>query len=214
MRLKISICSLRAICSSTTCLRSAGNSPVEDVPVPSSSNPVTHSAASSEPVGLHPNQAEESSIDLNLPGHIEPTEVTRNPVHPEAPLIPDSRPLTVEIRDRMGSNSSAPKPEDLRGNLQESKTSQNQAGTGGKPGNGKKAPLRREPPGPKPVRVRTGPFLLQVRLTNGETIQGTFESYQLLREVKNFVDLQRTDGNMEFQLAVPFPRKVFTEGGN
>lgn len=206
---------------SMTCLPSAGISTVEDTPVPSSSNTVMHSAAS-EPEGLPPSQTEESSMDVDLPGPTEPTEVTRSPAYPEARLIPDSRPVTVESRDgmdpggstEMGINSSAPKPETLRSSSQDSNTVQNQARTGVKQGNGKKTPLRREPSGPKPVRVRTGPFLLQVRLTNGETIQGTFESYQLLRDVKNFVDLQRTDGNMEFQLAIPFPRKVFTEGGS
>lgn len=192
-------------------LPNAGNSVVEDIPVSSSSSTVTHFAAS-EPVGLIPSRTEESSMDVDLTA---PTETTVSP--PEARLIPDSRPLRVESRDGMnpgGSiNSSAPPPEALRSSLQDSKPVQSQATTGVKQGNGKKTPLRREPSGPKPVRVRTGPFLLQVRLTNGETIQGTFESYQLLRDVKNFVDIQRTDGNMEFQLAVPFPRKVFTEEG-
>jgi len=187
---------------------------VEDTPVSSSSSTVMHSAAS-EPVGLLPSQAEGSSMDVVLPA---PTEVTRSP--PEARLIPDSRPLAVESRDPGGNteteiDSSAPTPEALRSSLQDSKPVQNQSATTGvKQGNGKKAPLRREPSVPKQVRVRTGPFPLQVRLTNGETIQGTFESYQLLRDVKNFVDLQRTDGNMEFKLAIPFPRKVFTEGGS
>ena len=31
--------------------------------------------------------------------------------------------------------------------------------------------------------------------------------------MKNFVDLQRTDGDMQFRFAIPFPRKVFSEEG-
>lgn len=161
-------------------------------------------------------------MHVDLP---EPTGGTRSQVvHPEAQTIPDAGPVTVESRDgrdpggnaATDTNSAAFKPESLRGSSsQEPNRVQNQASTGVKQGNGKKTTLRREPSGGiKPVKVRTGPFLLQVRLTNGETIQGTFESHQLLRDVKNFVDLQRTDGNMAFRLAVPFPRKLFSEEGN
>ncbi|KAG0599137.1 hypothetical protein M758_12G130700 [Ceratodon purpureus] len=188
---------------------STGNSTREDIPVQSSSTTV-----------------EGSSMDVDLP---EPTEVARSPVYPEAQPIPDAGSLTVESRDGRASggstaadtNSLAPKPEPVKSSSPEalkssssedSKSVQNQAKTVVKQGNGKKTTLRREPSGgTKPVKVRTGPFLLQVRLTNGETIQGTFESYQLLRDVKNFIDLQRTDGSMEFRLAIPFPRKLFSE---
>lgn len=160
-------------------------------------------------------------MEVDLPG---PAEVTRSPVYPEARPIPDAGPLAVESRDGRDSggstatdaNSAASKPEALKSSSsQDSKAVENEAKTDVKQGNGKKTTLRREPSvGTKPVKVRTGPFLLQVRLTNGETIQGTFESHQLLRDVKNFVDLQRTDGNMEFRLAIPFPRKLFFEEGS
>jgi hypothetical protein len=77
----------------------------------------------------------------------------------------------------------------------------------------KKSSSSSEPPLEKPVRIRTGPFLLQIRLENGETVQGTFESSQYLRDVKEFVDVQRTDGRSSYNLAIPFPRKVFSDGG-
>ncbi|CAM6047239.1 unnamed protein product [Sphagnum compactum] len=76
----------------------------------------------------------------------------------------------------------------------------------------KKSSSSSEPPLEKPVRIRTGPFLLQIRLENGETVQGTFESSQYLRDVKEFVDVQRTDGRSSYNLAIPFPRKVFSDG--
>ncbi|KAG0599133.1 hypothetical protein M758_12G130700 [Ceratodon purpureus] len=201
--------SVQGLCCLETCFPTAGNSTREDIPVQSSSTTV-----------------EGSSMDVDLP---EPTEVARSPVYPEAQPIPDAGSLTVESRDGRASggstaadtNSLAPKPEPVKSSSPEalkssssedSKSVQNQAKTVVKQGNGKKTTLRREPSGgTKPVKVRTGPFLLQVRLTNGETIQGTFESYQLLRDVKNFIDLQRTDGSMEFRLAIPFPRKLFSE---
>jgi hypothetical protein len=206
------------MCFLKTCLPSAGDPTREDTPVQSSSSTV-----------------EGASMDVDVP---EPTEVTRSPEAqpipealpipeaqpiPEALPIPEAKPLTVESGDGRDSgastaaetNSSVSQPEVLKSvPSEDSKAVQNQAQTAVKQGNGKKTTLRREPSGgAKPVKVRTGPFLLQVRLTNGETIQGTFESYQLLRDVKNFVDLQRTDGNMEFRLAVPFPRKLFSEEG-
>lgn len=189
----------------------AGNSTVLETPVSSSPSTVAPSAAS-EPLVVLPTQPEESSKDVDLTA---PTEATRSVS--EARLSPDARPSTAGSLDGLdtggSANSSAPAPAPVRSSSQDSRLVQKEASTGAKPGNGKKTPLRREPSAPKPVRVRTGPFLLQVRLTNGETIQGSFDSYQLLRDVKNFVDLQRTDGNLEFQLAVPFPRKVFTEEG-
>lgn len=194
------------MCFLKTCLPSAGDPTREDTPVQSSSSTV-----------------EGASMDVDVP---EPTEVTRSPEAqpiPEALPIPEAKPLTVESGDGRDpgastaaeTNSSVSQPEVLKSvPSEDSKAVQNQAQTAVKQGNGKKTTLRREPSGgAKPVKVRTGPFLLQVRLTNGETIQGTFESYQLLRDVKNFVDLQRTDGNMEFRLAVPFPRKLFSEEG-
>lgn len=189
--------------------QSAGNSTVLETPVSSSPSTEAPSAAS-EPLVVLPTQPEESSKDVDLTA---PTEATRSV--PEARLSPDARPSTAGSLDELdtggSANSSAPASAPVRSGSQDSRLVQKEASTGVKPGNGKKIPLRREPSAPKPVRIRTGPFLLQVRLTNGETIQGSFDSYQLLRDVKNFVDLQRTDGNWEFQLAVPFPRKVFTE---
>lgn len=77
----------------------------------------------------------------------------------------------------------------------------------------KKSSSSSEPPLEKPVKIRTGPFLLQIRLENGETVQGTFESSQYLRDVKEFVDVQRTDRRSSYNLAIPFPRKVFSDGG-
>lgn len=60
---------------------------------------------------------------------------------------------------------------------------------------------------------RTAFFLLQIRLSNNENIFGTFLSTDLLKDVKRFVDANRTDGKQTYSLAIPFPRKTFCKSG-
>ena len=51
-------------------------------------------------------------------------------------------------------------------------------------------------------------------MINNETIQGSFEPFNLLREVKMFVDQNRTDGSYNYVFALPFPRKKFGRLGS
>lgn len=57
-------------------------------------------------------------------------------------------------------------------------------------------------------------FTIQIRMINNETIQGSFEPSNLLREVKTFVDRNRTDGTYNYVFALPFPRKKFGASGS
>lgn len=50
---------------------------------------------------------------------------------------------------------------------------------------------------------------LQIRLTNGKTLQRTFGAKEPLSAVRVYVELNRTDGEGPFTLMIPFPRKVF-----
>ncbi|KAG6558024.1 hypothetical protein Mapa_000203 [Marchantia paleacea] len=64
-----------------------------------------------------------------------------------------------------------------------------------------------ETPAVKTSKDKTGPFLLQIRLTNSENIRGEFEATNTLRDVKSFVDRNRTDGSKSYSFVIPFPRK-------
>lgn len=55
----------------------------------------------------------------------------------------------------------------------------------------------------------TGSALLQVRLTNGDSIRKVFDVTDSLAAVKEFVDLNRTDGNTSYSFAVAYPRRLF-----
>lgn len=203
--------------------QSAGNCTDEGTPVQSNSSTVANSVAPEREV-MPTGQNEGSSMGVDVASRKEPTVVTSSPVNPVAHPIQEAGPSRVESRDERGSggststetNTLASKSSAAKNDSQVLKAAEARTvvkqGSGN--GNGKNTSMRREQSVEKLVsvpRVRTGPFPLQVKLTNGETIQGTFESYQLLRDVKNFIDLQRTDGNMDYRLAVPFPRKIFTE---
>lgn len=203
--------------------QSAGNCTDEGTPVQSNSSTVANSVAPEREV-MPTGQNEGSSMGVDVASRKERTVVTSSPVNPVAHPIQEAGPSRVESRDERGSggststetNTLASKSSAAKNDSQVLKAAEARTvvkqGSGN--GNGKNTSMRREQSVEKLVsvpRVRTGPFPLQVKLTNGETIQGTFESYQLLRDVKNFIDLQRTDGNMDYRLAVPFPRKIFTE---
>ncbi|KAL3689947.1 hypothetical protein R1sor_016256 [Riccia sorocarpa] len=67
-----------------------------------------------------------------------------------------------------------------------------------------------ETPASKEAKKRDGPFLLQIRLTNSENIRGEFEPTNTLRDVKIFVDKNRTDGRKSYTFVIPFPRRCLT----
>ncbi|KAH9302029.1 hypothetical protein KI387_013612, partial [Taxus chinensis] len=52
---------------------------------------------------------------------------------------------------------------------------------------------------------------LQIRLLNGSNLQAKFAATDTLTRVKDYVIENRTDGNRAFSLAIPYPRKVFSE---
>eukprot|EP00249_Psilotum_nudum_P011625 c23284_g1_i1 orf=332-1849(-) len=52
---------------------------------------------------------------------------------------------------------------------------------------------------------------LQVRLTDGENIRGEFVTKDYLSMVRDFVDRNRTDGNCDYFMALPYPRRVFDD---
>lgn len=52
---------------------------------------------------------------------------------------------------------------------------------------------------------------LQIRLTNGQTLNQTFGSNEELAAVRLFVQLNRTDGNSPFSLMTNFPKRIFSD---
>ncbi|GLJ21854.1 hypothetical protein SUGI_0408660 [Cryptomeria japonica] len=52
---------------------------------------------------------------------------------------------------------------------------------------------------------------LQIRLLNGSSLQAKFAATETLTRVKHYIKENRTDGNSAFSLAIPYPRKVFSE---
>lgn len=52
---------------------------------------------------------------------------------------------------------------------------------------------------------------LQIRLLNGLSLQAKFAATETLTRVKHYIEENRTDGNRAFSLAIPYPRKVFSE---
>ncbi|KAL2631861.1 hypothetical protein R1flu_016547 [Riccia fluitans] len=67
-----------------------------------------------------------------------------------------------------------------------------------------------ETPATKTAKERDGPFLLQIRLTNSENMRGEFNGMDTLRDVKSFVDKNRTDGRKSYTFVIPFPRRSLT----
>jgi len=51
--------------------------------------------------------------------------------------------------------------------------------------------------------------LLQIRLTNGRAIRGTFKPTDTINTVVNFINEKRTDGHEPFKLMTNFPKQVF-----
>eukprot|EP01018_Ginkgo_biloba_P032774 Gb_22532 [translate_table: standard] len=54
---------------------------------------------------------------------------------------------------------------------------------------------------------------LQIRLLSGTSLQAKFAATDTLRRVKDYINENRTDGNRPYSLAIPYPRKVFSEEG-
>ncbi|GAB2265591.1 hypothetical protein Dimus_000630 [Dionaea muscipula] len=54
-------------------------------------------------------------------------------------------------------------------------------------------------------------YCLNIRLPNGANLQAVFLKTSSLKSVKDFVDNNRTDGSSTYELAIPYPRKVFKE---
>lgn len=52
---------------------------------------------------------------------------------------------------------------------------------------------------------------IQVRLTDGKTMQHTFRSKEQLAAVRLWIEMNRTDEKTPFQLLQPFPRKQYTD---
>ena len=52
----------------------------------------------------------------------------------------------------------------------------------------------------------------QFRLTNGSTITGTFQATDTLETVRGYINDNRTDGSVPFNLMTTFPRKTYTDG--
>uniref|UniRef100_A0A0D6QV35 UBX domain-containing protein n=1 Tax=Araucaria cunninghamii TaxID=56994 RepID=A0A0D6QV35_ARACU len=63
----------------------------------------------------------------------------------------------------------------------------------------------------KPVVRDLSSIHLQIRLLNGASLQAKFAATDTLRRVKDYISKNRTDGNRAFSLAIPYPRKVFSE---
>jgi hypothetical protein len=53
--------------------------------------------------------------------------------------------------------------------------------------------------------------VIQVRLTNGQTIKESFRPEDTLAAVKRFIDEKRTDPRAPFTMMIPMPRTVFTD---
>ena len=52
---------------------------------------------------------------------------------------------------------------------------------------------------------------IQVRLTDGKTLQHTFRAKEQLAAVRLWIEINRTDEHAPFSIIQPFPRKQYTE---
>lgn len=65
----------------------------------------------------------------------------------------------------------------------------------------------------EPAPVRSNDIQLVVRIPDGPSLQIKLTKDDNLRKVKNFVDENRANGAGSYDLAMLYPRKVFTEQG-
>eukprot|EP00898_Chlorokybus_atmophyticus_P008122 jgi/Chlat1/8310/Chrsp78S07723 len=65
---------------------------------------------------------------------------------------------------------------------------------------------------PEPIRP-SKPMVaqIQVRLTDGSSLRSEFAPDALLRDVRTYIDMTRTDGGAKYSLLSPYPRRTFVE---
>lgn len=61
--------------------------------------------------------------------------------------------------------------------------------------------------------MKSNDIYLNIRLPNGTSLQGKFTIMDTLRSVKDYVNKNQITGIGSYDLAVPYPRKVFGEQG-
>jgi UBX domain-containing protein 1/4 len=66
---------------------------------------------------------------------------------------------------------------------------------------------------PKKDVVKLNEVHLNIRMPNGTSLQIKLVKSDALRSVKNFVDEQQDNQAKSYNLAVPYPRKLFNEEG-
>lgn len=59
--------------------------------------------------------------------------------------------------------------------------------------------------------LKSSDIHLNIRMPNGTAIQATFSKADTLLSVRNYIDENQTSGTGTYDLAVPYPRKVFNE---
>lgn len=59
--------------------------------------------------------------------------------------------------------------------------------------------------------MKSDNIYLNIRLPNGASLQRKFTITDTLKSVKNYIDENQTSGSGSYDLAVPYPRKVFNE---
>lgn len=66
---------------------------------------------------------------------------------------------------------------------------------------------------PKKDMVKLNEVHINIRMPNGTSLQIKLVKSDTLRSVKNFVDEQQVTQANSYNLAVPYPRKLFNEEG-
>jgi len=61
-----------------------------------------------------------------------------------------------------------------------------------------------------PPTTQYNECILQIRLTNGSILKGTFKPTDTINTVLNYIEKNRTDDQGPFQMMTTFPKKVFT----